>query len=104
MACSEEFIEYVCLQLSDVGVVRPRKLFGDWMIYIDEKPAVMACDNLCYVKMHPAIAGMMDEAQTGHPYPGAKEHYILDIDHRDEACRVVRKLLPEIPYPKKRKR
>ena len=102
MACSKEYIEFVCAQLSGIGVIRPKKMFGDWLIYIDEKPIVMACDNICYVKMLPEIAGMMADALTAPPYPGAKPHYVLDIEHRDIALTVVKMLLSIIPYPKKR--
>lgn len=103
MACSTDFIDYVCAQLQGAGVIRARRMFGDWCIYVDEKAAVLACDNLCYVKMHPAIAHLMHDAPTGRPYEGAKEHYILDIDHPAEATAVVKALLPALPYPKRKK-
>ena len=104
MACTTDFIDFVCSQIEGVGVIRAKKMFGDWMIYIDEKPIILACDNTCYVKMLPVIADMMTDAGTGFPYDGAKEHYILDIEHRDEAIKVIKALLPVIPYPKKRKK
>ena len=104
MACQDEYIEFVCTQLEGAGVVRPKKMFGDWCIYVDEKPVVLACDNQCYVKMLPSIARLMGNALTGFPYPGAKEHYILDIEHRDEAIKVIKTILPLIPYPKKRRK
>lgn len=104
MACSTEFIEFVCAQLDGVGIIRTKKMFGEWMIYIDEKPIVLACDNLCFVKMLPEISNLMADASTGAPYPGAKEHYILDIEHRSTAQKVVCALLPLIPYPKKKKK
>lgn len=69
MACSSEYIDFVCAQLAGTGCVRPKKMFGDWLIYIDEKPIVMACDNICYVKMLPEIAGMMAEPSPPHPIP-----------------------------------
>ena len=31
---------------------------------------------------------------------GAKEHYILDIEHSDKAIEIIETLLPAIPYPK----
>ena len=104
MACTTEFIDFVCSQLQGAGDVRAKKMFGDWCIYIDEKPVVLACDNLCYVKMLPVIAEMMEGAERGFPYNGAKEHYILDVEHGERAIQVVRKLLPVIPYPKKKKK
>lgn len=103
MACTEEYIDFVCSQLSGIGIVQPRKMFGDWCIYIEGKPVILACDGLCYVKMHPAIESMMEGQETGYPYPGAKLHYILDIEHRAEALKVIRVLTEVLPYPKKRK-
>lgn len=103
MACTTEYIDFVCTQLESVGVIRTRKMFGDWCIYIDEKPIILACDNLCYVKMLPELSELMHDAWTGYPYDGAKEHYILDIEHRDVALPIVRTLLPLIPYPKKKR-
>ena len=61
MACSNEYIEFVCSQLEGVGVVRPRKMFGDWCVYVDEKAVILACDNLCYVKKHDAVAELIEE-------------------------------------------
>ena len=104
MACTTDYIDFVCCQVEGVGVIRTKKMFGDWMIYIDEKPVILACDDICYVKMLPVISDMMTNAWTGFPYDGAKEHYILDIEHRDEAIKVIKALLPVIPYPKKRKK
>ena len=65
MACSEEFIDFVYSQIKDTGTVRAKKMFGDWMIYVDEKPVVIACDNICFVKMLPAVRDMMADALTG---------------------------------------
>lgn len=102
MACTQEYIDFVCTQLEGVGVIRTRKMFGDWCIYIDEKAVILACDEQCYVKKHPSITDMMTDALTGFPYDGAKEHYILDIEHREKAIPIIRKLLEVLPYPKKK--
>lgn len=104
MACTTDYIDFVCSQLNGVGIIRSKKMFGDWLIYIDEKPVVLACDNICYVKKLPVIAELMTGADTGFPYDGAKEHYILDIEHRDKAIEIIETLLPTIPYPKKKKK
>ena len=42
--------------------------------------------------------------KRGFPYEGAKEHYILDIEHRREAVKVVRTLEQALPYPKPKKK
>lgn len=71
MASSQEYIDFVCTQLQGVGVIKTRKMFGDWCIYIDEKPVMLVCDEQCYVKKHEAIAELMPEALVGFPYDGA---------------------------------
>ena len=37
-------------------------------------------------------------------WDGAKEHYILDIEHSDKAIEIIDTLLPAIHYPKKKKK
>lgn len=104
MACSQDYIDFICSQLNGVGVIRTRKMFGDWCIYVDEKPVLLACDEQCYVKMHKAIAEIMQDAQTGCPYDGASPHYILDIEHRDKARAVISRLAEVLPYPKQKRK
>lgn len=102
MACSLDFIEFVCQQIAPAGEIRYRKMFGEYVIYANEKPVIVACDNIAYVKIHPAIAHLMAEAERGHPYEGAKEHYILDVSRAQHAVEVVAVLESVLPYPKKR--
>lgn len=105
MASNKEYIDFVCTQLEGAGNVRARKMFGDWCIYVDEIPVILACDNICYVKKLPELESLMSGAECGIPYPGAKEHYILDIEHRGEMLPVVRKLIDILPlYQKKKNR
>lgn len=102
MACRLDFIEFVCRQIASVGEIRYRKMFGDYMIYANEKPVIIACDDIAYVKIHPAIAHLMEDAERGFPYEGAKEHYILDVARAQHAIEVVRTLEPVLPFPKKK--
>lgn len=101
--CTEEFIEFVCEQLKPLGEVKARKMMGDYVIHVNGKCVITACDNLCYVQMNPAIESMMAYAETGCPYEGAKTRYILDIDRQEHACKVVETLWKVLPFPKKRK-
>lgn len=65
---------------------------------------MLVCDDITYVKMHPDIDEMMDGAEIGIPYPGAKEHYILDAGHKDVLLKVVSTLEMVLPLPKKKAR
>lgn len=104
MACSLDFIEFVSSQIAAAGTVRCRKMFGGYIVYVDEKPVIIVCDNIPYVKEHEAIKSMMSSAERGFPYEGAKEHYILDVSKTDFAVNVVKALVEVLPYPKSRKK
>ena len=99
MSCSYEFIEFVCAQTADAGEVRLRKMFGD---YVNEKPIITVCDGICYVKRHPAIQTLMENAECGCHYEGAKERNSLDVSHCDHVLQVIRALWDVLPFPKKK--
>ncbi len=102
MACRLEFIDFICQQIASVGEVRYRKMFGDYMIYANDKPVVIVCDDIAYVKKHQAIEHLMNEAECGCPYEGAKEHYVLDVSKQQHAVDVVKALETVLPYPKRK--
>ena len=106
MASSEAFVLYVCEQIRNVGYVRYRKMFGSYMVYVNDKPILLVCDDVVFVKMLPEIEPLMHDAEIGKPYDGAKDHYILDIDDIDLAASVIHILEPitAIPKPKKKKK
>ena len=80
MATTENFIKYLCEQIEDTGNIRYRRMFGEYMVYINDKPILLVCDNTVYVKKLEIIEQEMKNSELGIPYKGAKEHYILDID------------------------
>ena len=104
MACSTEFIESICSMLAPLGEVRSRKMMGDYVIYVNEKCVITACDNNAYVKKLPCIANLMADAECGCPYEGAKEAYILDLSNPHKACKVIEILWDKLPFPKSKKK
>ena len=104
MATTQDYIEYVCEQISGVGEIRYKKMFGEYMVYVNEKPVIIVCNNIAYVKELSEIADLMNDADEGFPYKGAKEHYILDIDNRELSQEVVSRLEKIIPLPKPKKK
>ena len=100
MACTSEFIEFVCNELSPLEEVRPRKMMGDYIIYLNGKCVITACDNIAFVKKLPCIADLMADAETGCAYKGAKEGYILDFRDRHKTLKVISTLCEELPFPK----
>lgn len=104
MSTTLDYIEYVCGQIDGVGIVRHKKMFGEYMVYINDKPILLVCDNTVFVKILPCLDGLMANADKGFPYNGAKEHYILDIEDRELSREVVSVLEPVTAIPKPRKK
>lgn len=104
MATTPDFIEYVCEQLRGTGDLCYRKMFGEYMVYLNDKPVVIVCNNTAFVKQLECIANLMQNAKTGFPYQGAKEHYVLDIDNADFAREIITKIEAVTPLPKKKPR
>ena len=104
VATSIDFIEYVCDQVSSAGQVRYKKLFGEFIVYINGRPVFTVCDNTVYVKKIPEMSELLNGAQLGCPYDGAKVHYILDIDNAELALAAADILKEVIPLPKPRKK
>ncbi len=105
MSTTKSFIEFVCEQIQDVGAIRYKKMFGEYMVYVNEKPILLVCEDTVYVKIHECIQNMMEDADKGFPYKGAKEHYVLDIDNAN-LCKEIIKILElniQIPKPRKKK-
>ena len=102
MSTSAEFIEYVCEQIAGTEDIRYRKMFGEYMVYVNDKPILLVCDDTVFVKMLDEVKTKLSDADTGYPYDGAKLHYVLDIDNRELALDVIGILEPITPIPKPR--
>lgn len=104
MATTEDYILFVCEQIKGIGDIRYRKMFGEYMVYINDKPLLLVCDNTVYVKKLDCILLKMENASVGVPYNGAKEHFILDIDNTDFSKEILSILEQTIPVPKPKKK
>lgn len=104
MATNLDFIEYVCDQIAGVGDIRYKKMFGEYMVYVNDKPILLVCDNTVFVKILPCLDETMREADKGFPYNGAKEHYVLDIDNATFSKEVILILEPVTALPKPKKK
>ena len=97
MATSSEYIDFVCEFLRPFGAVSARKMFGEYMAYLNGKPVLLVCDNTVYIKKYDALAPFMSDASSGFPYEGAKEHYILDVENSvlmQDVIPILEKLTP----------
>ena len=104
MASDINYVQYVIEQIKTNGTITYKKMFGEYLIYLNNKPVVMVCDNTAFVKMLDCIKHLMESAETGFPYNGAKEHYIVNVDDREHLSNVVMVLEKYVPIPKKKKK
>lgn len=104
MSTSKEFVEYVCEQIHKIGFLRYKKMFGEYMIYVNDKPILLVCDNTVYIKKLDCLSELMKEEPIEIPYLGAKEHYILDIENYQLSQKAISILEPITPLPKSKKK
>ena len=105
MASNIDFVNFVMEQINDLGIVSQKKMFGEYMIYVNQKPIILICDNIAYLKKWDCIKTLTEEYEVGFPYKGAKEHYILDVDDKDTLIEIIREVekVAKIPIKKTKK-
>ena len=101
MATDLSYIQFVVEQLRGEEATY-KKMFGEYMVYVEGKPVFTVCDNTVFVKEVKELEDIMAEADKGYPYDGAKECYILDIENAELVEKVVNVLKKVIPLPKKK--
>lgn len=107
MATSQETVDDLLDRLAPAGRVTTRKMFGEYCLYLDDKPVALVCDGRLYVKPTPAGRELVPGAAEGPPYPGAKPHLMFPPDRWDDAetlCELLRATFAALPRPKPRKR
>lgn len=104
MACSEEFIRYLCRQLEGAGEIAARKMFGEYGVYCDGKIIGLACDNQFFLKKTKAGEAVWPGLPEAAPYAGAKPHLLLeDLEDGERLAQLVRAAWTELPMPKPKK-
>jgi len=102
MASDLDFVNYLMDQINDVGIITSKKMFGEYMVYVNQKPVILICNNTAYVKKLDCIEQFCENEETGIPYNGAKEHYILDIDNRETLVEIIKTVEKVAKIPKKK--
>ncbi len=101
MATTPEFIEFVYDQIDNRWNKRYRKMFGEYMVYVNDKPILLVCNNTVYAKKLDCLKPYLKE-ETGFPYAGAKEHYVVDVEDNDNFFKIIDELEKVIKVPVKK--
>lgn len=71
-------------QLGELPGLRTRRMFGEYCVYLDDKPVAFVCDDLLYVKPTPAGEALMQPPVWGRFYDRAKPHLLISPERWDE--------------------
>lgn len=107
MATSQATIDDLLPRLASAGRVTARKMFGEYCLYLQDRPVALVCDDELFVKITDAGQEVVPNAGQGHPYPGAKAHFHFPADEWSDAeklCELLRVTFREVPPPKPQKR
>lgn len=104
MASSQDYLEYLLEQLSQVEGISYRPMMGEYIIYHHGKVIGGLYDNRFLVKPTKTAQNMMPEADWELPYDGAKKKMLLvdDLDNKQFLRELLNAIYEELPAPKKR--
>jgi len=102
MASDLSFVEFVVEQIQNAGVIRYRKMFGEYALYCNEKVVALICDNQLFVKPTKAGKLFIGEIVEKPPYQGAKPSFLIEdqIENRDWISNLISITEEELPTPK----
>jgi DNA transformation protein len=107
MATQQATVDDLLDRLAGAGPVTAKKMFGEYCLYLRDKPVALVCDDTLYVKPTAAGRELMPDAAEGPPYPGAKPHLKFPPDEwadHEALCRLVQATFAALPKPKPRKK
>ena len=93
-------------QLREAGVIRSRKMFGEYGLFCDGVFFAVICDDQLFVKVTPAGEATFPNLSKAPPYEGAKDYiWVEDVDDRDTMTALTRiTCLTLQTQPKKRRK
>ncbi len=107
MASKQSTVDYICEQITEAGVIRYRKMFGEYAIYCNEKVVAFVCDDQLFLKPTAAGRELIEVLEEAPPYPGAKMYYLISPDqweNREFMTKLIAISASELPLPKIKKK
>lgn len=91
MSSSKEFRDFILEQLSDLGCVTCKAMFGEFALYYDGKLFGLICDDRLLVKVTPLSQEY--NLPQALPYEGAKPMFLIEnLDDRQYLCSLVKRV------------
>ena len=107
MASKQSTVDFLTDQIVNAGIIRSRKMFGEYAIYCNEKVVAFVCDDQLFVKPTEPGRKIVGEGHDAPPYPGAKMYLKIDEDHWDDQewlTNLIAQTAEVLPLPKPKKK
>ena len=107
MATKQSTVDFLADQIAEAGVIRSRKMFGEYALYCDEKVIAFVCDDQLYIKPTEVGYTFLDASHEAPPYPGAKNYLCVPEekwDDREWITEFIKQTAAVLPLPKVKKK
>ena len=104
MASSQDYLQFVLEQLSELDDISYRAMMGEFILYYRRKVIGGIYDDRLLVKAVPSAVAYMRNPTYELPYDGAKEMLLVSgVDDRDYLTGLFRAMYDDLPAPKAKK-
>ena len=105
MASSQECLEFILGQLSELDEVTYRAMMGEFIIYYRGKIVGGIYDDRLLIKPVRSAISYMTTASYELPYEGAKEMLLVEeVDQKEFLTGLFHAMYDELPLPKPKKK
>ena len=105
MASSQEYLQFVLEQLSDLEEINYRAIMGEYIIYYRSKIIGGIYDDRLLVKPIKSAISYMPTVTYELPYDGAKEMLLVEeVDRKEFLAGLFNAMYAELPVPKSKKK
>ena len=104
MASSQEYLNFILEQLSELEEITYRAMMGEYIIYYRGKIVGGIYDDRFLVKPVKSAIAYMPNAKLETPYKGAKAKLLVDdVDNKAFLTGLFNAMYEALPKPKKKK-
>jgi DNA transformation protein len=107
MASEQSTVDFLVDQMSEAGVLRSRKMFGEYAIYCNEKVVAFVCDDKLFIKPTNAGRKLIKNLEEAPAYPGSKLYFYISGDYWEDKewlSELIAATAEELPLPKPKKK
>ena len=105
MASSQEYLQFVLDQLSELDGISYRAMMGEFILYYREKIVGGIYDDRLLVKPVKSAIEYIKNPTYELPYDGAKEMLLVeDVDDKKYLAGLLNAMYDELPTPKAKKK